>query len=134
MEAASAVRLVCKSQILRDTGIKVGRLSTDEDSTTHAAIARALSGGDTVEKLLDPTHGVRILKRDLYAAHIPERHIAYFSSNATTAIHANKDDPEGLKADLQNMVNHAMGDHSKCRSWCKGKDVEQYTHKRLQVR
>lgn len=132
MEAAAAVRLVCKSDILRDVGIKVGRLATDEDSTTHAAIANALRG-DSVEKLLDPTHGVRIFKRDLYAANVPEREITYFASRATTALHANKNNPEGLKHDLLNMVHHAMGNHEKCRNWCKGKGNENYKHTSLPV-
>ena len=114
MEPDAAVSIV---QDIERQGVDVATLIMDDDATTIARLRKAL--GHVIEKWSDIGHTKKHLTSALYTmakthkpltADIIKALVRWFSF----AMAQNKDDVDGLKKSLQQIVPHEFGDHDLC--------------------
>ena len=155
MEPALAVLMITKNAQLADANCVVSTLIGDEDSCTIQAVRR--ESEVPVEKWADMNHVLKSFSSALYAIKVilslrgkgvtsmtllglrfllifqtDDAVLQYLRSCFSIILHANRDNPRGLKADLGNLPDHAYGNHMSCGAWCRYHvEKENYKHNGL---
>ncbi len=132
MEADVAAEVVKKVQ---DSGVKVGTMIMDDDTTTISRIRKEL--GANIKKWSDLNHTKKHLGNSLYA--LAKLHTGLTSPIIQAllrwfafAVTQNKNDVVGLRNALSQITPHAFGEHETCGKWCDYKsDPDSYYHKTL---
>jgi hypothetical protein len=122
MEPAAAVKLM-QSIILKEGKVRIAILVGDEDSSTAAAVVRAVFG-DTIKKVSDINHATKNIKNRLFNfksdhKQLTNKTIKYIMSTVTTIIKKNKNEPIPLASDLKNAPEHFFNNHKGCGDWCR---------------
>ena len=108
----------------------------DDDCTTFVRAKRAIS--DDLQKSRDKNHVIRNVSNELYK--IRERNkgltvkcVTYFTKCFSYALSQNKENPSGMKRDIQAITPHAFRNHELCdQRWCKyQEDPSKYKPKSL---
>jgi hypothetical protein len=107
---------------IKSKGYNVGTIIMDNDSTT---IARARAEVDhDLKKRSDKNHTKKALMSSLIEMSTKRKNLKnykvrnYIVRNVMYAAAQNKDDPERVKACIQQIVPHIFGEHEKCDKWC----------------
>ncbi|XP_024890355.1 uncharacterized protein LOC112466488, partial [Temnothorax curvispinosus] len=130
MEASMAVEIFAKNPMLKEEGVVIGTIISDDDSSTIAQLRR--ESEHPVEKESDKNHAVCTLSKALWALKIPSKVIDYIKYCFGCVLEKNKDNEEAVRTGLLNIVPHAFDDHSNCGTWCGyNKDPTTYLHKIL---
>ena len=135
MEPDIAVELVSE---LNATGVSVGELVMDDDTTTISRLH--LEVDSNLTKSSDKNHVTKNFTNSLYGLQKIHRGfsyniIKYFNRMFSLALHQNQNNASVLKSRLEAIVPHAFGNHTKCcDSWCqavKMDDPSNYKYKGL---
>ena len=133
MEPDMAVDMI---QNIQSTGLSVGTLVMDNDSTT---IAKVREVNPLIEKLSDKNHTKKSISNALYA--LSNTHsvlknrktLNYVLRMFMYAIEQNQGNVEGLQKRLSEIVRHMYGCHEQCSGeWCTYSDnPEKFAHNSL---
>lgn len=137
MEAASAVRMVTESVPLETAQVKIGTLIGDEDSSTAAAIRRAV-GGALIQGS-DIQHVAKNVKKHLYLSKnlhpkLTPSVIKFIVKLVGCAIKQNKGKADEIANALNSIPEHLFNNHTSCGEWCSyAKDPSSYKSKYLKT-
>ena len=121
---------------LKEKGLNVKKLTMDNDTTTFARAKKAIS--EDLKKSSDKNHVAKNLSNSLFRIRESNRNftiktINYFKKCFSYAIQQNKGNEEAIRSNMEAIVPHAFGNHSKCNEkWCGFlKNPVTYAHKSL---
>ena len=115
--------LACElvNQLKYETNATVHTLIMDEDSTTILHVRKALN--HDVNKWSDIIHVRKHVTGSLYR--IKQKHsiltaekIRYIVGCFVCAVSQNKENPDGVKEAILNIVPHVFREHINCGKWC----------------
>ena len=120
---------------LQKEGAKVTHVVGDDDASTIKHLRTEVDG--SIEKISDVIHSKRSLASHLYELkktnnEVTDGVIRYVLKCYAYAVNQNKEDADGIRRNLQAIIPHLYGDHSKCGQWCRYlEDPENYRHRSL---
>lgn len=135
MEGTSGIQAI-KEMMLQKTPVEV--IEGDGDNTVISRIENEL--GVRIKKKLDRNHCVKNIVKHLYdlrnskESKISNQVIQHFTKCIKYVFAKNQGDPDGMRQNLEALVPHQFGDHTKCvPRFCgyKRKPDETYLHKSL---
>ena len=134
MEPASAVNILCHNPNFEKANVKCAVLVGDEDAGVISQVQR--NTPHEVQKWLDINHVVKKFSNKLYAMaktykFLSSEVIKYLKKCFSYVISQHKNDVEGLKQGLRNILNHTFGRHNICGDWCKARNDSNYNFKHL---
>lgn len=130
MEPDMAAQLVVHNKDLEDENVIIGTVVGDEDASTMCRIRR--ESAHVIAKESDMNHNTKSVSNKLWKLRLPKQTIDYLKKCFGCAIKKNGGDPEAVRKDLSNVVDHAFDKHEMCGEWCRFKeDPENYKHRGL---
>ena len=117
---------VAVSMVKGHTGkqVQVKCVAMDNDATTASKLKKEIEGEIIGMKDLNycKKENLRSHMEDLQRNHkeLTFTVVKYFQTMFAYVLHQNKNDPEKIRCDLLNVVNHAFGTHDNCGKSCCG--------------
>ena len=112
MEAAMAINMVLKNDLLIKSNCRIKCLIRNDDSSAIAALRKLVTY--SIIKQSDFSHVKKTFNSKLYDIKLVANLREYFSKFFALSIKKNKGDATKVKIALENIVPHAWDSHSNC--------------------
>ena len=114
---------------------RIAQVTSNLDSTLYAHIKKEISRA--IERKLDQNHVTKTMSSHLHKLKGKHKEltptvIGYLVMCFSYAVAQNKDDIKKLEAGINNITQHAFGNHDNCQEWCGYlADPDNYKHQTL---